>query len=353
MATQETDHSFFTTTDAEFRAYVLMWINAMIAMGLVRVAQTGEINEATVLTPTALNQDRGFVVFKFNDALATAGKNVYIKLNFGSCKGTGWTAWGVGGANYNVVRVSVQVGTEVNGSGTLSGVVSLQRAIAYMSTTNSPVTNTAAAAGAANKHLFSGSTNRICAVRGVNTDNLNTEGFTPPGGANLSTTNSCLKHGMFAIERSKDSNGVDTDDGIIFIQAGNTSDDTINAPSGYATTSYFTQYIPYLRPAARPTATFFPTLNLRDTTDSIVTSLAYDKLSAGPIFPQEGLQVHHPGINCRAFYNQDFAWANVGIPISVYGTSRLYRPMGDFFRTMLGTYNSTTMAASRMMMLWE
>lgn len=82
-------------------------INALVAGGLVRVAQTGEIVEASANAP-AINTKGGFVVFRSNDATGSL-HNWYMKLTPGT------------GTNANYMAFWVQFGWGADGSGNLTG----------------------------------------------------------------------------------------------------------------------------------------------------------------------------------------------------------------------------------------
>ncbi len=94
-------------TDADFRA----WVGAVLAAldapgGMVRTADAGQINAATVTRPTTVNAMQGYAVWRTDVA-----PFLYVKLNFG----TGGT---LGGANPSVVA---EVGTGSDGAGNLTG----------------------------------------------------------------------------------------------------------------------------------------------------------------------------------------------------------------------------------------
>lgn len=94
-------------SDAQFRAWVSALFTAVAAVGWVHVAQTGEIDPATVLAPTLSNTDRGFRVFRLNDALQATAP-FFMKVNVGS---------GSAAANPSVTAA---FGIAVDGSGNLS-----------------------------------------------------------------------------------------------------------------------------------------------------------------------------------------------------------------------------------------
>lgn len=109
MAAQTVTTAPSNSSTALFRAWVTAFINGLTQSGgLVRVAQTGEINEATVNAPGAINTVAGFAVFRSNDA--TGGlHNWYMKVSFASGTAT----------NYMAFRV--QFGWGADGNGNLTG----------------------------------------------------------------------------------------------------------------------------------------------------------------------------------------------------------------------------------------
>lgn len=339
MATQETDLSFYCPDNTTFRAYCTMIRDALVAMGLVQTADTGQINLGTVTIPTALNQDRGYMIFRFNDALQST-KPVFIKVTFRS-NISGTAGSGIAQVYY-VIGLTFQVGTGTNGAGILTGKVSQQRSIAYYCTSGL-ANDTLVEVDKANKHLFSGASNRLMFIRGANSSQP--ENFSPLGGGAQSNSNTCIRHGMFSVERTKNIDGTDSDEGILIFSAGTMIESAFN------TWSYFNQYIPYLLPIGRPHLRRFPCFYIGD--ESFKSTLTYNKITTIPFTPFYGGEMKNPGINQCGYFKNDFTWGGVGIPIEVYGTNKLYRPIeNDLFRTFLGS-DTTMFADSRMMMIWE
>src|SRR5689334_13274338 len=70
MAKQETDISIYCDTDALIRAYVLMFINAMVAMNWIQETScTGQFNTSTGSKATAVNTEIGYLMFRMADSL--------------------------------------------------------------------------------------------------------------------------------------------------------------------------------------------------------------------------------------------------------------------------------------------
>jgi hypothetical protein len=96
------------SSNANFRLWVSAFIAALVAGGLVRVAQTGEIDESTVTVPGANYTKAGFVIFRSNDA--TGGlHNWFIKISFGR------------GGSANYPSLWYQFGWGSDGAGNLTG----------------------------------------------------------------------------------------------------------------------------------------------------------------------------------------------------------------------------------------
>lgn len=168
MATDQRTLPGNFVTDADFRAWGSGLSAQFAAVGLVKTADTGQIDWTTVLKPTGNVQARGYEIWRFNDALQ-ATKPVFIRIDFGSGQGTAMPGlW-------------VTTGTGTNGAGTLTGQVAAIKSITAASTS-----------GAVS--YCSGSSNRLNLVANYG----------------LSTTVMVL-----CVERTKTGAGVDTGDGIV------------------------------------------------------------------------------------------------------------------------------------------
>lgn len=95
------------SNDANFRAWGSGIAAAVVAVGLVKTTDTGQINWATVLAPSTTNQKRGYEIYRFDDLLQ-ATRPVFIRLDFGS-----------GGYQYNP-QIWLTVGTATDGAGTIT-----------------------------------------------------------------------------------------------------------------------------------------------------------------------------------------------------------------------------------------
>lgn len=95
------------TANAGFREWVKMLQKALEECGIVKTADTGQINTETVETPASNNTYSGYNIWRFNDA-NQATEPVYFKLEYGR-SGTA-----------SIPKLRWTVGTGSNGSGTIS-----------------------------------------------------------------------------------------------------------------------------------------------------------------------------------------------------------------------------------------
>lgn len=70
------------TTDAGFRAWGQKIHDGLTAVGLVQTADVNQINLATVVTPSANNNDAGYEIWRFSDAPQSSDP-IYLKLSYG------------------------------------------------------------------------------------------------------------------------------------------------------------------------------------------------------------------------------------------------------------------------------
>ena len=119
MATDQRNLPAFFSTDADFQTWGQGIEAQLVACGLVVTADTGQVNLATMTRP-AINNYAGYRMYRFSDALQ-ATKPVFIKLEYGVAGTTDRPAW------------RVQIGTNTNGAGTLTGQVSTALVVAQAS----------------------------------------------------------------------------------------------------------------------------------------------------------------------------------------------------------------------------
>lgn len=70
-------------TDAEFRAWGKDYSDHLALVGLVRTADTGQIDWSTVLRPGAINTAAGYEIWRFDDTLQATAP-IFIKIEYGT-----------------------------------------------------------------------------------------------------------------------------------------------------------------------------------------------------------------------------------------------------------------------------
>lgn len=110
MTTASTTTVIDQTSDAAFRTWIAEIITMFFTtLGLTQTSDTGQINTSTVTRPVVVNTAAGYVVGRFNDT-AQSTSPIFFKLEFGtgSVQPTNPALW-------------ITVGTNSNGSGTITG----------------------------------------------------------------------------------------------------------------------------------------------------------------------------------------------------------------------------------------
>lgn len=111
MTTSSADVMLSNASDTTFRTWTKAVSDAILAVGLVKTADTGQINFTTVAAPGGAAVSRGYEIFRFNDTLQ-ATRPVFIKVEYGSS------------ANSQDCCLYVTVGTNTDGAGTVTGTTS-------------------------------------------------------------------------------------------------------------------------------------------------------------------------------------------------------------------------------------
>jgi len=160
-------------TSANLQAWVAIWVATLTAAGWVQTADTGQTASGSFTGTASLNTSQGYQIWRMADALQ-GSYPIFVKFE-----------WGTGGTT-NYPCAWITIGTGSNGSGTITGVM-VSRQQNYGSGTS-----------ASSLPCYgSGSTSRLTLYSYY-----------------LATTTAT---GMFMnIERTKDSTGADTSDGILF-----------------------------------------------------------------------------------------------------------------------------------------
>ena len=186
MAAVTMDLMLDSSTDANFREWGKAISDQLAAFRWVKTADTGQIDWSTVTTSTALGSVRGYEVWRMNDTLQATAP-VFLKIEYST---------GTGSGNAAAPRIFVTLGTGANGAGTLTGQVGARVEHRFF---------TSAGATTRFRCLFSGDPSRFDMCLGITTENNNQSLW-------------------LDIERSKDTAGADTAEGVVRIGGGYISD---------------------------------------------------------------------------------------------------------------------------------
>lgn len=263
MAVQTPAVPTLITDDATYRQFVTAVHDAIVAVGLVNTADTGQIDEDTALRPVTTNTDGGYKIYRFDDA-KQATAPWFIKVIYGR------------GSNTNVTRLRVAVGTGTDGAGTLTGQVSDFALLSH----------TAACAPAAH---ISGAANRLGVVYGNN--------FVAAASSNFYA---------FWVERGRDPDGSENNDCVLF--------------GGPPFTPTFA-YVPAVGEVPAPTSAV-PALMPAGTTGAYGGDIG-----VYPITPVVGPNVKGPMLGVLSYLNADFGLGVELNGVEHLGAARNYKAL--------------------------
>lgn len=260
------------STDALFRAWSLFIKDLMVTTGgWVQTGDTGQMNFVTVTAPAAGNAKQGYIVVRMADSLQ-ATSPIYIRIDFGS------------GSAALVPGIWVTIGTGSDGVGNITTKRFDGGAVA-----GATVSSGANSATASNSY-GSASTNRVqCCLF-------------------VQTTSRQL---CFNIERSKDSTGADTGDGILFYHNNGTS-------------AFNKQLYVVMGAAAQPTAE----AGFQYILSTVNPSSFSGEVGIGIPIPMKGY-AQQPGYGIAIVRQNDFA-AEATFTVSVYGNTITYQQLSLF-----------------------
>lgn len=109
MTTRAWSYPIANSNDATFRGWVTDFSTKLGEVGLQRTSDTGQINLTTVTRPTAGNTSAGYEIWRF------PGTAIFIKFEYGTSSST------------SSPQMWITVGTNSDGAGNLTGVVSARR----------------------------------------------------------------------------------------------------------------------------------------------------------------------------------------------------------------------------------
>ena len=277
-------HSSSTTvpsndTDAEFRAWATFF-HDVFNLAWVQTSDTGQINLGTVTTPGAPNTSQGYEIWRMNDSLQSTFP-VFVKIEYGS------------GAATISPAIWITIGKGSDGSG---GITTIRFARTQISSNAENNGN----------HLSYGSaaTNRVgvaFAVDGTGT----------------------ARPVLIFIERSKDSAGADTSDGLVVIY--NLASSTIMKSVNYVKMNQVAQPDP-------------------ETTHYIRSrNAAFDSnVAMGVIIPIAGV-AQQPGMNMFIARAGDFS-ASGSPTISIYGNTVTLQGLGPLTPILINNSSNDTTA---------
>lgn len=128
MTTAQFSAAPISDTDTNFRAWGKGLSDALAAVGMVKTADTGQIDWATVTRPTGVSTYQGYEVWRFNDALQATAP-LFLKIEYGT--GTAPSSPGL--------RVAAGKGS--NGSGTLTGAFGAAISLQFSNPSATPTTS--------------------------------------------------------------------------------------------------------------------------------------------------------------------------------------------------------------------
>lgn len=337
MPKLELDFIQYSADNTAFRARCQAIEDAIIAMGLAHHAQTGEANLSTINRPSDMNQRAGWRVYKFTDTLQ-ATKPVFIKVFFGSPQSAG--ALG-GGDAFGIFQTFFQVGFTLDGSGNFTGKFSHIRAMSYLSN-GSASSDSVALISQANQTLVSGDEDRLAIILGANSNHNASLSCYGGGSTDENVANAIpCKTSLLLIERSKDANGNPTDEGVIFIQAGNH-----HANAGFNANWMYSHFLTYTNPLSYPHQLINCVYGGEAARTSTLQNLI---LSPFPFYPMEGGLIKNPPISIIGALSSDYPFQGEAIDVETYGDVKKYRPITAKFPLVIGKqYNN-----SIPMILWE
>jgi hypothetical protein len=293
--------TFSTQTNAEVQANIQFIIDALTNGGWIQTSDTGQINVGSVTATNVNNHQYGYVVFRMNDALQTTAP-VFIKIVFAN------------GSNQlnslGVFSVFLFIGQGSDGSGNLTGVRFNNGGALGSSQTVSAVSgwgpgNIGSALTPAGYSSFGSVASNRCAF---NLFNILTGIAGSPGYSPLF---------FFSIERSKNSSGQDTTDGLIVIYR-NAAE--VAGAFGRITDHYGINRVAYVKLATGPQPPIEPYCSFLL---PFQISATYDgKTGVGLMIPFAGV-AQNPGYNVAAVRAVDFT-AESTFTLNVYGNPVTY-----------------------------
>lgn len=273
----------YETSAATFTEWVRSMHAALLAVGLVQTADTGQLNPVAGLSTPPAGSPGGYLIYRFNDTLQATAP-VFIKIEPGAPPSS---------SDARVGGIWVTVGSGTNGAGTLTGVVSVRQALYLKDPTNLP--------DLTNRPIWtSGAANRIGQI------------LARSGTSSLANT-------FWAVERTKDTTGNDTNEGVHIVMR---SPAIINGTTATAVTRYWSQTLIFSIASAQAMAAGPMCVTNNDGT-------ATDAGNTG-FFPWQMASRRgneNPPTGWLSYLYGDIN-GSIDITVSMYGTNHVYRTLG-------------------------
>lgn len=292
MPTAVMTSTWHNTTDADFRQWGKAISDGIAAVGLIKVADTGTVNWATVVKPASNNSAAGFEIWRFNDPLQDTAP-VFIKLEYG-CQ-----------QHLLIPGTWVTVGRGSDGAGNVTGVLAPRR----QTQANTAGTTLTASALLIEPIYISSDGSSLCVV------------------PRTSAAANASRVGVVIVDRSRDSAGAPTATGGVVLTEGAASGGMSTGGTESAdmhTWSYSGEYAMGQVPAVAPAFV--------NSTSGISASTSLASGDKAPVFPYiTVLPNHAPWQVLAAMGIMAGDAANGPFTASTLGTVRDYRsiPVGD------------------------
>lgn len=290
MAYESRSISNTINTDATFRTWGSTVSDLWQDVGLTKTADTGQIDWTTVTRPASTGF-AGYEIFKLDTDTQHSSFGLFIRVDYGCV---------VTGASY-YQRLGIQIGSSTNGAGTLSGITGTQRIFAAAGTSSSSLTH----------YCSSG------------------DGYFAYAGAWSAGTNSttALFNQVFVIERLRDNTGAPTANGIYTFFGGVTG---TNTSDGY------TQII-----RSDDLVTAYATSSSGLRLGGYVPNLSGNRGTDLYLYTHQPADyaIYNPCLSNLFYYSTDLT-AGVDITVSMYGTNRTFKPLGNLGSASAGNWPS-------------
>jgi hypothetical protein len=262
-----------SNSNAEFQAWGSQISYAIANCGIVKESDANvgtQINWGTVAAPNASNQSRGYEIYKFNDA-AQATTPIYFKIEYGS-----------GGSN-TTPAIWLTWGSGANGSGNVTG----------NTTTRQQIISTAG--GTARASYYAGANNRLI--------------FSFCAGGTVQ------EHMLVGMERTLDSNGAVTTDGLAIIMA-------------YTTNKFQALWTPTTANVTAWESTYAILTPSSTQNTGLYRGLPGEFLTWYPWYVNQGAKWYPYQTIVVAYFNGEMT---TGIPstVLIYGANSTYLPLGN------------------------